>query len=69
MATAGTFETFMDMQERGGSDLARSNQRVIMGPWVHRATVFTNAGEVDFGIESMLDLSLNPPKEWGLKVC
>ena len=57
MATAGTFETFMDMQERGGSDLARSNQRVIMGPWVHRATVFTNAGEVDFGIESMLDLN------------
>lgn len=27
-----------------------------MGPWVHRASSITNAGEVDFGAASVLDL-------------
>ena len=44
------------MREKGGSPLARSNQRVVMGPWIHSASTLTHAGEVDFGNASMLDL-------------
>ena len=53
--TAGTFHNFVGMRERGGSDLARNNQRAVVGPWVHRASTFTHAGEVDFGKASVLD--------------
>ena len=54
--TAGTLLNYVGMQEKGGSDLARGNQRVIMGPWVHAASTLTHAGEVDFGKDSVLDL-------------
>ena len=54
--TAGTFNNFVGMREKGGSPLARSNQRVVMGPWIHSASTLTHAGEVDFGNASMLDL-------------
>ena len=53
---AGTFNNFVGMRERSGSEVARKNQRAIVGPWIHRASVFTHAGEVDFGKESVLDL-------------
>ena len=55
--TAGTFNNFVGMRERGGSELARSNQRVVMGPWIHSASTMTHAGEVDFGKSSVLDLN------------
>ena len=54
--TAGTLLNYVGMQKKGGSDLARGNQRVIIGPWVHAASTLTHAGEVDFGKESVLDL-------------
>ena len=54
--TAGTFHNFVGMRERGGSELARNNQRAVVGPWIHGASTITHAGEVDFGRESMLDL-------------
>ena len=53
--TLGTFKNFVGMLERGGSELAKGNQRAIVGPWVHRANFFTHAGEVDFGKSSLLD--------------
>ena len=56
IATGGTFKNFIGMQKRGGSDLARSNQRAIVGPWIHNASSLTHAGEVDFGVDSVLDL-------------
>ena len=31
--TAGTLLNYVGMQKKGGSDLARGNQRVIIGPW------------------------------------
>ena len=52
----GTFFNFTGMRERGGSELARANQRAIVGPWIHNASTFTHAGEVDFGADSVLDL-------------
>lgn len=54
--TVGTFDNFVGMRERGGSDLTRNNQRVIMGPWIHPASTLTHAGEVDFGKASQIDL-------------
>ena len=54
--TAGTFHNFVGMRERGGSRLARDNQRAIIGPWIHSASTLTHAGEVDFGGGSVLDL-------------
>ena len=54
--TAGTFNNFVGMQKRGGSEPARSHQRVVMGPWVHIASRFTHAGEADFGKASVLEV-------------
>ena len=52
----GTWNNFAGMRERGGSELARQNQKIVIGPWVHFASAFTHAGEVDFGKDSVLDL-------------
>jgi len=52
----GTLNLFTGMQERGGSKFARENQHVIIGPWVHNASETTTAGDIDFGVDSMLDL-------------
>ena len=54
--TAGTFLNFVGMRERGGSEAARRNQRAVVGPWIHRASTMTNAGEVDYGKDSVLDI-------------
>ena len=55
--TDGNFKNFVGMRERGGSELARNNQRVIVGPWVHAASIETHAGAVDFGKGSVQDLN------------
>ena len=52
----GTFHHFTEMREHGGSELARQNQRAVVGPWIHSACSTTFAGELDFGSISMLDL-------------
>ena len=44
------------MTEGGGTDLARDNQRAIVGPWVHMAGSLTYAGDKDFGFDSTQDL-------------
>jgi len=44
--------SFIGMKERGGSELARNNQKVIMGPWVHTTEMTSIAGEEDFGMAS-----------------
>ena len=53
---AGTFHSFIGMREQGGSELARNHQCAVVGPWVHRASTITHAGEVDFGRASVLDI-------------
>ena len=30
-----TFQNYLGMKQRGGTDLARQNQRLIIGPWTH----------------------------------
>ncbi len=54
--TAGTFNNFVGMRDGGGTELARNNQRAIVGPWVHQAGRLTYAGDKDFGMESTQDL-------------
>ncbi len=55
--TAGTMNNFVGMLTRGGTKLARDNQKVIIGPWVHQASELTHAGDRDFGKDSVLDLN------------
>ena len=52
----GTFHHFTEMRKHAGSELARQNQRAVVGPWIHSACSTTFAGELDFGAISMLDL-------------
>jgi hypothetical protein len=43
---------YVEMRKRGGNDLARKNQKIIIGPWVHGMAMFSTAGELDFGSRS-----------------
>ena len=56
IGTGGTFANFVGMRERGGSQLAREQQKAIIRPWFHDASAETHAGEVDFGMDSVVDL-------------
>jgi uncharacterized protein len=56
----GMMANFVGLRERAGSELARRNQRIVMGPWVHsqagnQPPGTTNAGDRDFGVASLLD--------------
>lgn len=42
--------SYMGMKEHGGSELARNNQKVIIGPWIHSTELPGIAGEIDFGL-------------------
>ena len=51
---------FVGLRERGGSERARDNQRIIMGPWTHSQAGqmppgTTDAGDRDFGFDSLLE--------------
>ena len=47
---SGTLGHFLNMQEKGGSALARQSQHVLMGPWVHHGpTQWGDAGTLGFG--------------------
>ena len=52
----GTIKQFTGMVENGRTDRARSNQRLIVGPWTHTNTdLVRRVGEVDFGVEAERD--------------
>lgn len=53
----GTPLNFHGMTTRGASEHARSNQKMIMGPWPHQINQSTKLGELDFGPESLIDLN------------
>jgi putative CocE/NonD family hydrolase len=52
-----TVELFAGMQSRAGTEEARKNQRMIIGPWSHSlsSVLPRKIGEVDFGPEAELD--------------
>lgn len=47
----GGVENFVGMHEKGSSDVARSGQRLIIGPWSHMPWQ-QKVGELDFGAEA-----------------
>ncbi|MBV8139233.1 MAG: CocE/NonD family hydrolase [Deltaproteobacteria bacterium] len=48
----GTLRNFLGMRARGASELARSGQRLMVGPW-HHAVPFQNVvGAMDFGYQT-----------------
>jgi putative CocE/NonD family hydrolase len=47
--TWSTFDNYRKMKERGGSELARKGQHVLMGPWIHGARLLGFWGDLNFG--------------------
>jgi putative CocE/NonD family hydrolase len=52
----GTPLNYMGMVERGGSEEARRNQKLLIGPWPHGVNTTHKMGEVDFGPQGTIDL-------------
>ena len=48
----GVTETYQRIKEKGGSALARQNQKLLIGPWVHTADMLNKVGELDFGMSA-----------------
>lgn len=53
--SAGTTHGYAGMRSDGGSEAARRNQKMVLGPWYHGGSLSTNAGEADFGYASLED--------------
>ncbi len=56
----GAINAFQAIQQHGGSELARRNQKLLIGPWAHLRP-FTQpttggAGDIDFGAEAAIEL-------------
>ena len=45
----GTIRNYQRMRELGASDLARSGQRLTIGPWIHGGSPPSVSGEYNFG--------------------
>jgi putative CocE/NonD family hydrolase len=56
----GALNGFQAMRERGGSDLARRGQKLLVGPWAHirpyTAPTSGETGDIDFGPEARIEL-------------
>jgi uncharacterized protein len=50
-----TFTNYNGLKLNGGSQEAKQS-RLIVGPWIHALSTGTKTGDVDFGINSMVDL-------------
>jgi uncharacterized protein len=48
----GTLRNFAGMRARGATDVARSGQRLMVGPWSHAVPFQNLVGAVDFGLRS-----------------
>ena len=49
MSPGQTFLNFLKMREKGGSQIAREGQHVLMGPWVHGSRLHNFIGALNFG--------------------
>ena len=52
----GTPLNFVGMTQHGATPEARTNQRLLMGPWGHAINATSKLGEVDFGSQAVIDL-------------
>jgi hypothetical protein len=48
----GLFTNFVNMRQRAGSALARENQHVLCGPWIHGARLPNYVAGINFGNEA-----------------
>lgn len=56
----GILGDFQEMRKRGGSELARKNQKLLVGPWSHDFQFSNMVGELNFGVAnsgSSIDLT------------
>ena len=51
----GTLENFTGMRFRGGSQEARTGQRLLIGPWFHTSSARTELGQIEFGAQAAVD--------------
>ena len=51
-----TVRNYMGIKQHGGSELARKNQRLIIGPWPHGIPVAEATGEHHFGPAAAVDV-------------
>lgn len=52
---SATLQNYNTMVRQGGSDAARKNQRVIIGPWAHGNYDHQKIGPIDFGPDAVID--------------
>ncbi len=56
----GALNAFKTIGERGGNELARRNQRLLVGPWAHirpyTEPTTGGAGDIDFGVNAAIEL-------------
>ena len=50
--TPAVINSYLGIKENGGSELARRNQKLLIGPWVHTAAMLNKVGELDFGMSA-----------------
>jgi putative CocE/NonD family hydrolase len=46
----GTLACFQGMKENGGSERARNNIKLLIGPWAHSVDLSQQVGDIDFGL-------------------
>ncbi|HEY2412745.1 MAG TPA: CocE/NonD family hydrolase [Pirellulaceae bacterium] len=59
----GSIDLHTAIVKTGGSELARKNSVLIVGPWSHNSLGARKQGDIDFGPEAALDLS-KLQREW-----
>ncbi len=52
----GTPLNYAGMTRQAHSQVARQNQKLVMGPWGHRVNTTQRLGELDFGPQALIDL-------------
>ena len=48
---SNSFESFQNMQQKGGSRQSREGQHIISGPWAHMLDLPSHLGAINFGAE------------------
>jgi putative CocE/NonD family hydrolase len=67
-AAAG-FRSFNGIGQEGATDEARTQQRIMVGPWTHEVPEFARLGDMEFGPSSLIDIREEERRffDWQLK--
>lgn len=55
VSAAGSIATFTNLVSHGGSELARTKSKIIIGPWGHGLWLTQRLGELDYGMRASAD--------------